>query len=60
MTCFGPICGPSSGCDLDFWISYTVMRGAFLGSLGGRGVEISLHQWVPWYRVTRWNIICSL
>ena len=19
-TCFGPICGPSSGCDLDFWI----------------------------------------
>ena len=34
-TCFGPICGPSSGCDLDFWISYTGMRGALLGSLGG-------------------------
>ena len=36
-TCSGPICVPSSGCDLDFWISYTGMRGAFLGSLGGGG-----------------------
>jgi len=49
MTCFGPICGLSSGCDLDFWISYTGMRGAFLGSLGGGG-EILLYQWVPWSR----------
>jgi len=36
-TCFGPICGSFSGCDLYFWISYTGMRGESLGSLGGEG-----------------------
>ena len=37
-TCFGPICGPSSGCNLDLEISYT-------RCVEGRGDEISLFQY---------------
>ena len=37
ITCFGPICGPSSGCDLTYRASIKYMWGVLLGSwrLGG-------------------------
>ena len=47
-TCFGPIGGPSSGCNLDLEISYK-------RCVCGR-CEISLFQyWVPWPKTTKTN-----
>ena len=42
-TCFGPICGPSSGCDLIYGAAIQDVWGVFLGYWGlGGGNEISL------------------
>ena len=34
MTCFGPICGPSSGCGWAFSLGYTSMHVVVLGCNG--------------------------
>jgi len=44
-TCFGTICGPSSGCDLNYRTAIQDVWGVLLGYWGlGEGNEISLFQ----------------
>ena len=44
-TCFGPISGPSSGCDLTYRAAIQDVWGVLLGYWGlGGGNEISLFQ----------------
>jgi len=57
-TCFGPICGPSSGWDSTYRSAIQDVWGVFLG-VGG-GDEISLFQyWVAWPRAVTGGFFLS-